>query len=296
VTRRRDAGLFAYLALAWGVSFSAIEVGLRHAPPVLFSALRYDVAAVCLAAYAALRYPDPVPRSRGDLAAVAATGGLVVGCGRVFLFLGQTQTTGAAAALVFAANPVLAAGFARVLLPAERLDAVGALGLFVGFAGVGLVVRPDPGTLAGDTVGELLVFAAAASVALGSVLVRRVDAELGPVPTTAWGVAVGAALTHAASVLRGEPAAVPLAPAFLLALGYVAVVAAAGTYAVYFGLLDRLPAVQVNLVSYATPVVAVVSGWLLLGERVGPADLAGFAVVVVGFALLKRRALRTLLG
>jgi len=296
--RARDALLFCYLAVAWGGSYTAIEVGLAHAPPVLFSALRYDLAAVALLAYVAV-IADPghrVPRSREDLGAVLVTGVLIVGAGSVLLFLGQTLTTGSVASMVFSLNPVLAAAFARALLPDERFGPLGMLGLLLGLAGVALIVRPSPDALLdGRALGELLVLAAAVAVALGSVLVRRTPAAIDSTAVAAWGMVVGALSMHAASLLRGEPRRLPGAPVFYLALAYVAVVAAAGTYAVYFALLERIGAVQVNLVSYATPPVAVVTGALLLGERVAPLSLAGFAVVAVGFALLKRRALRGLL-
>jgi len=45
-------------------------------------------------------------------------------------------------------------------------------------------------------------------------------------------------------------------------------------------------------VTYLVPVVAVVAGWLLFGERVGPRVIAGLLIIVVGFALMKREALR----
>lgn len=297
--RARDALLFCYLAVGWGGSYTAIEVGLAHAPPVLFSALRYDLAAVVLLAYAAivLESERRVPRARADLGAVLVTGVLIVGAGSVLLFLGQTLTTGSVASMVFSLNPVLAAAFARALLPDERFEALGLLGLFLGLAGVALIIRPSPDALfGGRALGELLVLAAAVAVALGSVLVRRTAADLDSTAVAAWGMVVGAALMHATSLVRGEPAALPGAPVFYLALAYVGVVAAAGTYAVYFALLARVGAVQVNLVSYATPPVAVATGALLLGERVAPLSLAGFLVVALGFGLLKRRALRDVLA
>jgi len=294
VSRYRYAALFAYLAVGWGASFTAIEVGLEYVDPVLFSALRFDVAALVMLAYVAVR-DELRPRTRGDLAAILIVGVFSVGGGSVLLFLGQRSTTGGVAAILFSLNPVLATVFARVALPDERLAPTGLLGLFVGLAGVAVVVRPDAALL-GGFLGRTLVVCSATSVALGAVLVQRTPQSVPSTTVTAWGMVVGATGMHVLSGLLGESATVTLAPRFLGALAYVSIVAAAGTYAVYFHLLGRVGAIRISLVSYATPVVAALTGWLVLGQPLAPVAVLGFALVVLGFALVERRALAEELG
>jgi len=290
VGRYRDAALFAYLAVGWGASYTAIEVGLEYLPPVLLSALRYDVAALVLLGYVTVRGRG-LPRTAGDAAAVAVVGVLSVGGGSTLLFLGQQFTTAGVASVLFSLNPLLATAFARLLLPDDRLALPGIVGLLAGLAGVAAIVRPEPGAVLAGAVGKLLVVASATSVALGAVLVKRTSRSVSSTTITAWGMVVGAAGMHAVSLARGEPVVLSLAPRFLAALAYVSVVAAAGTYAVYFHLLGRVGAIRINLVSYATPPVAVLTGWLLLGERLPPAAAVGFVLVLVGFGLIERRAL-----
>lgn len=77
----------------------------------------------------------------------------------------------------------------------------------------------------------------------------------------------------------------------LWALAYLAVVASALGFLVYFELLDRLGAVEINLVSYVAPAVAAVVGWVVLNEVIDPTTAGGFVLIVIGFALIKRRAL-----
>jgi len=61
-------------------------------------------------------------------------------------------------------------------------------------------------------------------------------------------------------------------------------------------LLDRLGAIEINLVSYAAPVFATAFGWLLLGETVTLLMLVGFLSISGGFALLKREAFAAQFG
>jgi drug/metabolite transporter (DMT)-like permease len=192
-------------------------------------------------------------------------------------------------------SPVLTTGFSRFLLPDERLSPLGIVGLLLGFVGVGLVVWPADGTLAvSDLVSPGFVLLAAASVALGSVLVQRFDGDISSEGMVAWATALGALLLHAISLgLPGESLADAQFPTeTIVALLYLAVFASAVGYVVYFDLLERLGAIEINLVSYAAPVVAAVSGWLVLEETLTPLTVVGFLVIFAGFALLKRQQLR----
>jgi len=292
--RYRNLVLFVVLSVVWGSSFTAIKAGLEFFPPVLFAALRYDVAGVPMLGYAAYATDRWRPRDRSEWVLVGVGGALMIAAYHAFLFVGEQGTTSAVAAIVVGLSPVLTTGFARLLLSGERLTPVGLLGLALGFVGVAVLADPEPDALLGSgTVPELLVLAAAVSFALGSVLTRRIDAEL-PVETMeAWAMVLGAVLMHGASVAIGEtPADVRVTPAALAALSYLVVVASALGFLVYFDLLERLGPVEINLVSYAAPVAAAVTGFALLGERPGATTALGFVLVVSGFAVLKRRALR----
>ncbi|WP_276271957.1 DMT family transporter [Haloarcula litorea] len=290
---RRSALLFVLLAALWGTSFAAIKAGLDAFPPVLFAAIRYDLAGVLMVTYAAATSDYWVPRDRADWLTVAVETTLIIALYNAFLFVGEQGVSGGVAAILVGMSPVLSTVFSRVFLPDERLTVVGTVGLLLGFAGVGLVARPDLTSLAESAAAPALVLLAAASVALGSVLVQRFDAGISSEGMVAWATALGAVLLHGISLaLPGESLAdVTVTLEGIVAVVYLAVFASAVGYVVYFDLLARLGAIEINLVSYAAPVFAAAAGWLVRDETLAPLDVAGFLVIFVGFALLKRRAL-----
>ncbi len=291
----RNALLFLALAVIWGVAFAAISAGLAYLPPVLFAAIRYDVAGVLVLAYAARRVEYWRPRSRADVLSILVGGTVIIAAYNALLFVGQQSVTAAVAAVVIATNPILATGFARGLLPAERLSLLGIAGLVIGLIGVGTVARPDPSNLlASDVVGTLLVLGAAVSVALGSVLVQRLDATISTEGMTGWSNLLGAGCLHLVSLgLPGESfAAAEWTVEALVALAYLAILASAVGYLIYFELLSRVGSIQVTLISYATPVFAAIGGYLWVGETIDLATVGGFSLICVGFALVKRRAIR----
>jgi drug/metabolite transporter (DMT)-like permease len=213
---------------------------------------------------------------------VAANNGL--------LFLGQRTITPAAASVMYGLNPILSPAFAFLLL-GQRLDVRGIVGILLGLVGVVIIVQPSPETItSGSTIGQLYVLAAAAVIAIGSVLMRRIDATLESIPLTAWAMALGALLLHVWSVAIGESAAgTTPTPTVVLAVLVVAVPSTAVAYPIYFTLIRRIGPVRTNLIAYVVPIVAALTGWILLDEPVTLATAVGFCVVVAGVALLERR-------
>lgn len=295
--RYLHAGLFVLLAVLWGFSFVAIKTGLDALPPVFFAALRFDVAVPLLLVFVAWRYDTWVPQSRADYAGIIVGAVALIAGNNGFLFLGQQAITPAAASVMYGLNPILAPAFAFVLLD-QRLDAVSLLGIAVGLVGVAIIVQPSPETLtSGSTIGQLLVLAAAASVALGSVLLRRVDATLDSIPLTAWAMALGAFLLHVVSVGIGESAAdAVITTPILYAVLVLGVLSTAVAYPIFFVLIRKIGPVRTNLVAYAVPIFAAITAWILFGEGVTPSTAVGFLVVVTGVAVLERQVVREELG
>ena len=274
----------------------AIKAGLTYFPPVLFAALRYDVAGVVMLAYAAYVVDDPIPRGRDEWAVVAVGATLIIAAYHAFLFIGETDpaVTSAVASVIVSLSPVLTTVFARAFLPSERLTVVGVIGLLVGLVGAVVLAAPDPANLTGGgTVAKFLVLLAAASFALGSVLTRASDADIRIETMEAWSMLLGALLMHVLSVGLGESvAAVSWTTEGILALAYLSVAASGLGFLIYFDLLERLGPIEINLVSYVAPIFAAASGWLFLNEGITPNTVAGFLIICAGFALVKRAAIR----
>jgi drug/metabolite transporter (DMT)-like permease len=291
--RYRNFLAFLVLAGLWGTAFMAIKAGLAYFPPVLFAAFRYDIAGLIMLGYAIYATDRWRPRSRDEWALVGVGAVFLIAAYHAFLFVGEQGTTSAAASVVVSLSPVLTTAFARVFLPSERLTTAGIAGILLGLVGVAVLTSPDPSNLfGGDLLAEGLVFAAALSFALGSVLTRRIPADL-PIETMeAWSMVGGALVMHGVSAALGESfTGVTVTPTALTALAYLSIGASAIGFLIYFDLLDRLGPIEINLVSYVAPVFAAISGALVLGESIDAATVAGFVLIFTGFVLLKRQAI-----
>ncbi|RQG92777.1 DMT family transporter [Natrarchaeobius halalkaliphilus] len=293
----RDILLFVALAVAWGTAFSAIEIGLETLPPLLFAALRFDVAAVVFAALVVALRTEWRPQARADWLAIVVGGVLLVGVHFGLLFVGQSYVSSAVSAIVMSLIPIVTPLIALAVLPRTRIRAPVVAGLVVGLAGI-VVIAVSGGSLAGHGLGIALLFVAALSFAVGSVLIERIQGTLPVVSLQAWAMALGAFILHALSAVHpGEHvSSVTVTPATLGALAYLGVVSTGGAFFLYFVLLERVGATEISLVNYAAPIVAAVFGWAVLGESITVATVAGFALIVTGFALCKIDAVWRLLG
>lgn len=291
--RYRNFVLFVALAAMWGSAFPAIKAGLQYIPPILYAALRYELAGIVMLVYALSVTERWRPQSRAEWLYAGISGALVIGAYHAFLFIGQQYTTSVFAAIIVSVMPILTPGFARVILPDERLSRTGIIGLLVGFVGVVLVVRPSVTGLFSTDIGGILIFIAAACFALGSVLTQRIEISL-PVETRqAWAMGIGGVLMHATSFISTESiATVRWTPEALGALAYLVALPSVAGFLIYFDLLDRLGSIEINLVSYVSPVFAALIGWLWLGEQLDLLTIAGFAVIFSGFSLMKSEVLR----
>ncbi|WP_415382454.1 DMT family transporter [Halosimplex sp. TS25] len=287
---RKSVLAFLATSVFFGGTFVAAKAGLDHFPPLLFVALRFDVATAVMFAFVVVtrERADLIPRTRGDLGGIVATGLFAIGLTNALLFVGQQYVTSGVASIIASLNPILTPVFAAVLLADERLSARGAVGMALGLLGVGLVANPDPAALlSGGVFGESVMLASAVCGALGSVLIRRSDADLSSTVRTAWGLPLAAVVTHALSLGAGESvAAVSWNAEALIALGYVALFAGALAYIAYFGLIDDVGPIRANLAFYVVPVVATLGGWALLGETVSALAVVGFLVIFAGFAII----------
>ncbi len=294
--RYRNAAAFALLSVLFGCSFVAIKTGLRELPPLLFAGLRFDIGAVVLIGYVVGTRARStwLPRTRNDVLGIATAGVFLVALNNALLFTGQGSTTPAMASIMYGLNPVLAPVFAWWLL-GDRLSRARAFGIGIALAGVVIIVQPSPSTLTGDgTVGQLLVLGAAAAIAAGSVLLKRLQPQMDRLSLTAWAMALGALLLHGLSLADGEPqaSASTAGPLTLASLLVVGIPSTAVAYALHFELLERIGPVRANLVAYVVPITAALTGWVFLATGLSWVTVVGFLVVVGGFGLIERRTLR----
>ncbi|WP_405485121.1 EamA family transporter [Streptomyces sp. NBC_00009] len=290
--RPSHIALAVLVTAIWGVNFVIIEVGLDHFPPLLFSALRFLVAA--LPAVFFVGRPkvawDGVSPARSKLRAW----GWVIGVGLALgvmkfglLFVGMNQGMPAGlSSLVLQIQAVFTALFAFVAL-GERPGRIRLAGMVVALAGIG-VAAADEGA-SGPLLGFTLVVVAAVGWGVSNVLTRKA-APSAPFTFMVWTSAVPVLPLLALSLAfegwdRDTRALASLDWTGAGIIAFVAWVTTLFGFGAWTFLLRSHPASSVAPFTLLVPVFGMSSAALFLGESVSPLRWCAAALLVGGVAL-----------
>jgi drug/metabolite transporter (DMT)-like permease len=297
---------FAALALIWGSSFLLMKVGLDDLHPVQIVTLRITLAALALVVL--LRATrGRLPRGRRVWGHVFVSSLFLTVLPFTGFVTGEMYVSSALAGIGNATTPIATVLCALALLPSEHLTARKVLSVGLGFAGVVVIAEPWNITGRPDPLGFLLVVLAASSYGLGWTYTRRTlaSSDLGGLAQPTALLLAGSAVIVPVSLLWWllEPAAraAPWSPQaqagagdaypLWLSVGAVVVLGVVGTglaYVFQYDVVRAAGTVVSSTVTYLIPVVSVVLGVLVLGERLGAAQVLGFGVVLLAAVLVGR--------
>lgn len=282
----RDVGIPALFVVLWSTGFIGARLGLPHAGPLTFLALRYGLAAGLLV-LVALATRAPWPRRPAEIGHYAVAGLLVHGIylGGVFIGISLGVEAGVSA-LIVGLQPLLTAALAGVLL-GERVTPRQWAGLALGLSGVALILARKLGQGPGDTLGSLACVAALLGITAGTLYQKRycarMDLRTGSVVQFA---AAGAATAPLA--LLFEDTHIDWNGEFVFALFWLVVVLSLGAVSLLYLLIRRGAAAQVASLFFLVPPCTALIAWPLFGETLGPAAIAGMGLTALGVAMASR--------
>jgi drug/metabolite transporter (DMT)-like permease len=281
-------GLFALMALIWGLTWIAIKAGISAVPPAFFAAARYLLVALVLA----IAVKGSWSAFQGGRAPrVVATGALNNVATYALLFWGMQYVPSGVAGLVnLALMPVSLYGLA-ILFGDERATWRHAAALALGMVGLVALFWDKTSSAAGqvEAAGLVAVVAATFSYALGSVLSRPLLHKVTPLELTGAHAIVGAvglmAVSLAFEPISGAQLLSLLSPAPLLGLAFLVVFGTFVAYTVYLRLVHAWGAPRAGLFAFVSPVVALIAGTLVFAEPLGAREAIGAAAMLAGAGL-----------
>jgi len=283
------AAPFAFVLL-WSSSFIAAKVGLRHLSPLAFVAIRLTGCAAILLALMVIRRASWAPLRGRKWLHCAIAGALINAGGLMAPHVGLTLVAAAPIALVQSLTPLLTAGLGVVVLK-ERLRLVQWLGMALGVVGVALVVGLAAARSTARLDGLALAFVGVMGLVTGTLWFGRFCRAV-PLLPGATVQFVSAALVSIAGAALFETPRLDWTAGAVAAVVWNTLAVSLGGMALYFLMLREGAAARVTANFYLVPGTTALITWLILGERLSPLALAGFAVAGVGCALVSRRAAR----
>ncbi|MBI1172662.1 EamA family transporter [bacterium] len=282
--------LLILLALIWGGSFTANHQALAQWPVASIVAFRVSLAAATLWIHVAIsRLPVPAGwRFRRDALVLGLLNNVVPFS---LIVWGQSQIASGLAGILNASTALFSVLVAAAVFPDERLGLRRLTGVLTGLAGVALVIGPQALTrLDLTSLGQGAILGAGLSYAVAAAWGRRALEGVRPeVGAAAMLTASSLVMVPAALILDGPPP-IP-APPTLAALAYLALIASALAYRLFYTILQMAGAGNLGLVTLLIAPVAVLSGALFFSETLPPAALAGLALLTLGLVVIDGRPL-----
>lgn len=267
-------GAFAGASLIWGSTFLFIAFSNEVVAPLWGATLRLAIASVGLWAMVLLTRAR-VPR--GAQLRDVALYGVGLGGNLALLYWGEQTVPSGMTAVVFATAPLQVALFARAF-GLERIDRIKVVAAIVAVAGVAVIFSGQLGAGV-PLAGLIAVFLASTVAALGSVMLKRAGHQ-SPWASNAIATPVGVVICLAASVLLGEPRALPASPSEWAPILYLAILGSLGAFVLYAWLLGRWGATSAAFIGVIVPVIALILGAVFRSEVPPLISYVGAAVVI----------------
>ena len=274
----------AFLVLLWGLSWPIYKVGLQYTPPILFAGLRTLLGGLALAAIALPTYKQLQWRRTWKIYVLSSLLNVVLFFGLQTVGLSYLPA-GLFSVLVYL-EPVLVGLIAWKWL-GERLTAVKAIGLVLGFLGVAAVSKAG---LSGHTsaLGVVIGIVTAVCWAIGTVYVKKVQDQV----NLLWLVATQFVLGGAVMTIIGSGverwSQIHWNGFFILTLLYGMVFGVALSWVIWIGMVHAGEVSRVTSYTFFVPLISVAVGTVFLHEPITVFLLIGLVLIVLSIYLVNR--------
>jgi drug/metabolite transporter (DMT)-like permease len=277
--------LLVLLALVWGVHWAVVKIGLDYIPPLTYAALRVFTGLVTVVVILVwkgrLRLPE-----RTNASIVFSVGLGQVAAGVVLMTLALRVVPAGRSSVLVYSMPIWVAVLLAVFfgIRPRRNELVG---LILGIGGLIVLFNPavvDWGS-SGELVGAFELLLNAILWAAVTIHVRRHRWTQSPLDLQPWQLLVALVPIAIVALIVEQGQGIVWGPVMVLVLLYSGPLATAfATWASQS--VTRALGPQASAIGFlAVPVVGLLSGWLILGERLGALDLLGFGLVLGGVGI-----------
>jgi drug/metabolite transporter (DMT)-like permease len=278
---------FLAIHIVWGSTYLAIRYSVETIPPLLTASLRHIVGGGAIFAWCWWRgYRPTAQQWRASL--VLSLMFFLIGHGA--LHWAETVVPSGVAALLVATEPVWVAALMALFGYSARLSWAGMGGLTLGILAVAILVEKPSSIGSSLFIGSIALVVSALVWALGMVYARSAPLHPVAIMSASMTLICGGVSLLAASAVTGSLNHFAIGAVSMRSLGGLLYLMIFGslTFVAYSWLLTRVSPVLVATHTYTNPLIAVVLGALLAGERVTP-RIIGAAVAVIAAILLVRR-------
>ena len=280
---------FACVYICWGATYTAIRLGVHFVPAPALAGIRLLIGSILVLGFMALRGKRLLGSMR-EMRRLFILGVLMLFFGNVGLVWAEFYLPSGLAALLVAIIPVYVAVIEWLMPHGERLRSRGEIGLVLGF--IGLVVLAFPSARSGfrgdwhQLVAIVVLLLGALSFSIGSVWSRGTRFSLDPFVCAGWEMLAAALCDLVVATVRNDWATASWNHESVSAIAFLVVFGSLAGFSSYTWLLQNVPVSKVATYAYVNPMVAVVLGAIVLGERLHGNEWIGMVTILLAVFLV----------
>ena len=265
-------------AFMWSSAFSSARIIVANAPPLGALSIRFLISGI-IGVLIARWLGQTFQLTKAQWKAT-----IIFGIFQNALYLGLNffamQTIEASLASIIASSMPLMVAFAGWIIFRERLSSLGALGLFLGFFGVTVImaVRIEIGA---DIFGIVLCLLGAAALTIATLAVRGASAGGSVMMIVGLQMIVGSICLGSVSLVF-EDMSVTWDWPFVLAFIYTMLVPGLLATFIWFKLVNRIGAVKAATFHFLNPFFGVLIANIILEEEISGRDFIGVLIIMGG--------------
>jgi probable blue pigment (indigoidine) exporter len=276
---------FSFVVMAtflMGSSFAVGKLALEYMPPLFLVAMRFGIAGLIMAPVL-LALKKPFPRGSIEWMKVAVIGTLQTAGVMAFIFLGLEYIPSGMSSVITFTNPLLVV-FLSAWLLGERLTPIQIGGVVLGIMGVAMAVL-------GETdwnVGLLIAFGAPVSWALATIFIKKWGAFVPALVMSGLQMGFGSIVLFVLAFLLEDPAQIVWNTQSTLLLLWLGIPASVVQFSLWMYVLSQGEAAKTSSYLFLAPLFGVLTGAVLLGERLGWLQWAGGLFVIASLFVVQR--------
>jgi drug/metabolite transporter (DMT)-like permease len=215
-------------------------------------------------------------------------GVLMIGCGNGLITWAVQFVPTGITALLGSAVPIIVVVINHLTGSAEKVNRKVAFGIVLGFIGPVIIFSDHLHEFLNlkYALGILFILLGGIAWSWGSILSKEYNLPYNSMMNAGFQMLFGGGAMLIGSLLIEKPSFAHADLRSLISLAYLVLVASAFAFTIYHFAMKHLPVTIVSLYTYVNPLVAIVLGWMFLGERLTWNILVAFVVIVAGIYLV----------
>ncbi len=283
------------LCLIWGTTWIFIKIGLEDLPPLTFAAFRFLIALVLIFLIIKIQ-KIPLPKTRSEWKLLALTGILQFSLNYSTVFWSEQYISSGLAAVLQATITVFGLLLAWIFLPDERITWIKICAVVLGILGVVVIFHDQL------QVNNFLAFIGCAAIVFGSycaaqasILVKAKGSGIHPAAMVFCQMLCGILpVIIYALVKEGNPLKIDWNLRAIICVLYLAIFGTIAAFWLYYWLLSKIESTKAMMISLVTPLLAVIIGAIVLGEKLPPLTFFGGLLILASIGLIIFRKRKTL--